>query len=1178
MRTNNELRKKKFLALFLSALMVSSAAVGFAACKEEDSSPDSKPESSVTESVPTDKRLVKNGDFETFTASVFKDGDKNSNVIGTSASNWTRSVNSTTSGSALSSKAASGIVDITEKNWETLTQSYLGDTLVKDMSVEDAKAKWSTMSIKDKLDFYADYEDRDDDNDAEDLDFYKSYNIDHEDVPTCANPLTHDYKAGETQKNTKVLMIHNDYSNSTYTNIGTAQKFTSSSTVTVKAGTSAKFSVWVKTSDLQTATKDGADENKAVGKGAYISITNSVGGKSLDPLEIKNIDTESMSGLETTNGWAQYEFLLQGSSFADTTFTIVLGLGQGGGTDRSDYVNGYAFFDDVVCETITNDEYTDTKTGYEELTFDKDKSFDAYKHTAKKYALNYYGNYSASNEHDVIVSANEVVTGATTAYTTEKNKSGVVYTSVKNPTGGQVTYSGLGFDTADDIMGAFANPTAITTDTRYATNEYLQAVYKDHFENNKLFNGVLDANNQTTLVLLSADGAAMKATSTQTFTVKKDSYTAISFFLKTSDMQGVTGAGITLVEKKNNTKTSFTALDTTNATTVDINETTKDIYGGWQQCFFFVGNETEEDELTFTLEFNLGPTAIVGSAASAYKTGFAAFTGFQTIQNMSKEAYECAASGTYAKVVSLTGEKKSETSDKGFDTPASTPTDAIKDGFANPKTYRGVYADSAYLGGNGGADVNTNVNAGLLNKEHADTDAYKTLLGNIKTGATWDTLLGNDAKQPLVIYNPQASNSYGFLGKSTSIAANTYATISLRVKASGTNAYVYLIDMDSDNEMLSISRNRTYWYDEKGNVCVADPAKNTDSKYIAFKLQANGLYKMNAAWAKANNVTLDETNYYANLAAYKADDEGNLLVSKNGVSYDYNDNWRNDGNDGVAFYGYDATANTAYADSEKKVLVTDFSKVLKTEDFRYEEMGAKAFMFEVEANDTWKYVSFNIHTGDVAKNYRLEVWSGARDGEQVTAGSYAIFDSYPITTIDETSFGNMTELRKDSLTENQDYFESVFSFYDNDTFLRYNADLDEKGVENSYTSYLSSAYTSGIAYMKYVNGADYELYADYAKAEIAVAADPAEEEEDKKEEETTNDSETNVALLAGSIAIAAILLFAVVSLIVRKVWARAKKNRGAVIARPTVAPKAKKEKPVKKTVKEEKDEDSPYND
>jgi hypothetical protein len=38
---------------------------------------------------------------------------------------------------------------------------------------------------------------------------------------------------------------------------------------------------------------------------------------------------------------------------------MVLGLGQTGGTDAWEYVEGYAFFDDVECEIISNEAYDD---------------------------------------------------------------------------------------------------------------------------------------------------------------------------------------------------------------------------------------------------------------------------------------------------------------------------------------------------------------------------------------------------------------------------------------------------------------------------------------------------------------------------------------------------------------------------------------------------------------------------------------------------------------------------------------------------------------------------------------------------------------------------------------------------------------------------------------------------
>ena len=120
----------------------------------------------------------------------------------------------------------------------------------------------------------------------------------------------------------------------------------------------------------------------------------------------------------------------------------------------------------------------------------------------------------------------------------------------------------------------------------------------------------------------------------------------------------------------------------------------------------------------------------------------------------------------------------------------------------------------------------------------------------------------------------------------------------------------------------------------------------------------------------------------------------------------------------------------------------------------------------------------------------------------------------------------------------------MFSFYDTDKYLRYDATADKNGVGDSYTSYLSSAYTSGTAYLRYASASEYEIYANYDYMETAVEKDVEESDDTTTEEETKAESETNVWLLASSIAIAAVLLLAVVSIIVRKIVAANRKKRG----------------------------------
>ena len=1151
MRTNN-FRKKKFLALFLSVLMCSSAVAGLSSCTDGSSS-DSSSSSTVTESTKKDDGLIKNASFETF------DKADGKNLIGTSVTGWTRSVNSAASGSALTSKTASGILDVSKDAWDNLTKSSVDG--VESFSEADAKDKWDEMSAKDKLNYYEAWKANKDNKDKKisELDFYQSFNIDAEDIPSCENPLTHDYVEGEEQEDTNILMLHNDYYNSNYLTLGTAQKYTSSSTVTVAAGTSAQFSVWVKTSDLECSDTNGNTQD-AVNKGAYISITNSVGGNSLDPLEIKNINTE---GVVENNGWVQYEFMLRGSSYAQTTFTVVLGLGQTGGTDRSEYVNGYAFFDDIECKTITNETFNSSKAGYTTVTMTSEqKTFKANKETSKKFALDFDYSFNVSTllsdaskwEFDV---------------TTEKSKGGKVYTAANVQSGSdKETYMGLGFNTANDKVGIYATPSAMDG----SGNIYLQSVYEQNFKNRE--NAFLsNLTNKQVLMLLSAEGAAYTANYTPEIKVNAGEYKAISFFVKTSDLGGVAGATVTLLDGES--KNSISSIDTTDIQKVDIDENNKDIYDGWQQCFFFVENDTEDDK-TFTLSFQLGSTTVIGTTKSNYESGFAAFTGFEEA-DFGKEEYACAQSSTYAQTVSLKGGEEEDLGDGGFDSAAAVPSEAIENGFANAKNYKGVASGSAYLGNiNGSADINTNKNAGLLSREYADN--YTGILANLGgAGATWESVFESDnsgfaVEQPLVIYNTAGTGAsvpaYGFIGASTKLSADAYTTVSLRVKVSdGAKAYVYLLDMDDDSHvnMLSIGGKLTYWYDDNGNVCVKDPNEDgfNKNKDVAFKLQANGLYKVNPAWAGAADI--DKDQYFANLQAYEKDAAGNLAIGENGVSYDYSDNWRHEGNDKIAFYGYDEAAKTAYAydlnrlAADKNTLVKDFSLAGVTP--RYAAVASKDLVQIVEPTGSeWATVSFYIHTGANAKNYRLEVWSGSRDGSVVSAeGSYVAFDAYKPDNLDSSSFATLLDLRKESVDEG-DYFESVFSFYDNETFLRYDESLDEKSVGNSYEGYLPSSYEKGVAYLKYESANVYETFVDYGYAEKVVTPDAKEDDETVEDEEETTGEETNVWLLASSIIMAAALLLAVVSIVVRKLVLKSRKNRGYTSPVKTKVKKAKKSK------------------
>lgn len=1249
MKNSYKKSKKNLLALCLSVLMLGTGAAAFAACSDETTDSSSTSDTSSTEEVTTvnDDGLIKNADFKIGTDVE----DKDLTPIFTSVSDWSRSVNSVSSGTALSSKAASGVIDTAKDAWDDLTTSKKN---VSEMSDADVKTAWENdeLSIKDKLDYYTIWKKANSDGTiSEDLDFYEAFNIDDGDIPTCENPGTH--YGEDTDKDSHVLMIHNEYpesdSSSTYKALGTAQKYTSSSTVTVPAGTAAEFSVWVKTQDLMMSSSDGTAV-PAVGKGAYINVTHSVGSKTLPVLSVCNINTEyieegTVADDDYSNGWVKYSFYLKGSTYSDTTFSIVLGLGQGGGTDRYGYVNGYAFFDDIQCELISPDkydEYADANIFNAVSDFDdlkEDKEFNISKNASfTKFALDFYGDfedldllgslYNENGDEELQSQIDQHIKATETKY---KDEEYVTSASGKNP----LPALNGGLDSSNDVTKVYNGFAEIEEDS--ASNSYLNAVYNDYFKDTEF------AKDEKILLLVSANGVAYTAdlaenadtslgrnivyndflddngTTEYTDDVYVD-YLAISFFIKTSDMNGFTGAGITL--KDGATKTSFASLDTSDITTVDLGEE-EDIYDGWQQCFFFVENKFEnKKDVNFSLSFSFGPTTITGTTKDSYYAGFAAFADFK-IYPMNKTEYSSAVSGTYAKIVSVTGNVEEKgTGSSGFDEAANVPSNALETGLANAKNYKGVYNNNYYVNQTSGTtkEINTNQNAGLINKNYfvgtEDNESYYDANSSLAwmsgltaaSGATdaegvWDSIFGDprgvvNATQPLMIWNDGSAQTYGYIGSSTTIAANSYTKISVAVKVGAdTNkvkdlnslaAYVYLIDMDDDsyNQTLSIGRDLIYWYDDQGNILTGDPEDKATE--IAFKLQTNGLYKANKYWSGYSQLISDQADsYYATLSNYERDPvTGNLLVAEGGATHAYSDVYNHEGENGIAFY-WNATTGNFYADKDCTVLVRDIANVTEGSvgmgipqplQARYNAEEDKQLMAKVGyTNGEWVHVSFYIHTGDTAKNYRLEVWSGARDADATAnpANSYVLFD-VNYTGDAESNFTTLIDEHKDDADAVS--FESVFSYYDSAKFLRYDASLDENNVGNVYEdSFTPSDYTSGVAYLAYTEGNEQRIFADYSYSEVTVAATVAEDTTTEEEtEETETESETNFWLLASSIAIAVVLLLAILSIVIRKIVEKINKGR----KKRTRAPKAKKDKKVKaeKTSKEKVDEDSPYND
>lgn len=1173
MAKNRQLGKLRITTWILAFLMLlASCAFIFSACSGSPNEEDDD-----TTETPTDTQTFANANFEYF-------DDGNGAYLIAAPDSWT----SSTQGSSSLSK--SGIVD-TSMDW--------GQKFV--YARTEYEKQQDENNTEEEPDEY--YTDIDDDYDVPGWDLANAKLGDGDEDLTyetidaaeinAVNPGTHNAAAGTADKvnGTHVLMLHNYRSNGS----GTAARYASSS-ITLQAGTAVRFSVWVKTYGMSYNDNNAVNGNR----GAYIEVHNTVGGSDQDPLIIQNIDTQKLNAQGDNNGWVQYSVYLKASSYAASTFTVYLGLGRT--NDVSDnyfeYVQGYAFFDDLQYEVMTADEYdqalaadTNIRRFQLDLYSENAMQIDSV-HTDNASARAFALDLDSVAKNQFTISNISVEETKNTVY----NASGSTDYSLDYYIGG--SNAALLRDSGDAGRSGIKSIADIT-----AANGYASSVVSD-FSAEK-FNALFG--DAQILMLYSGKGAPYNATVANTnladgslFTVGADQALLVSFWVKTSALDGGSGATVTLVNYE--TETSIGAVDTTTLASVDIkddNSSTDDIFDGWQQCYFFVSNDTDAAQ-SFSLKFSFGPTDIVDTTLADYTDGYAAFTGFEYAALSAEEA-ALANAGTYALQVSLTENTAETYPDAGFDDPSyagGTEDSAdIESGFADPQTYSGVYGNSKYVGG---TDLTSGLdqyeNAGLLSRKYAETywnnfrdkNSWLDTIVNSYTDALtastwWDEIIGANTSQPLLIVNTvaEAATSYGYIGSSTSIATTAYTQINLRVKLSaGATAYIYLIDATADEnaetnytDSLKYSSGISYRYDEDGNVVIKDPDDDTFNKDtdILFYKRDNGL------WSTTEN----GTDYYANLANYDEDESGNLTDSSGNIVYYKN---------GDGYYRYHDEDNGTYS-----LAVKDFTQAGVNAD----SLAAATLQGETskdlvqvvqgtsENAGQWIYVNFFIANGSEAKNYRLEVWNGSRDNSvPMAASSYVIFDSVSYTELDETTFTSMLEASLGELGKQSElngtryattdeileaYRENPtafinetaegtsliyynFSLYDDKNYTPYDESNSlETRESDPYADYDPSSYSDSVAYLKYnitdqndagYNGyIEYNTFVNYGASEIEVSSGSSSDDSGSTDDTAGGGTTANLWLLIPSIILAAALFLTLISLLVKKLLGNIRRNK-----------------------------------
>ncbi len=1174
------------LTLALSATLTLSA---LAACAP--AADDTTDEEEETTTSQTDTQKIRNGNFEFYSEMDVEDNKEKLDLIN-SPTSW-----SFTSGSP-TSDAASGIIDTADWNY----LSAQGRELT---SVEDAVAHWNDDNVTayDRLKFLQDFEDEIDDLDSDSeaaklFDEY-TYSIDFDDVEKLGEiseaPTP---RPGAAEDETSVLMIHNERTSDSV--LGTGQYYTSSTSISLSAGTSAKVSVWVRTNDLAHYYSENEDTAVKGNAGAYIRINQTVGGTSLDPVYLENISTDGE--------WKEYTVYVRANSFASSTFTVVLGLGQGSSDYRLEYVNGYAFFDDVTCEVLTSSAFDDaTASAFCNIdSDDSDKRFEGNLFSSVKIDLD--ADLGSADELDIAEGPAAITVDP------DGGKSNVVYNGTYPDDYAQVT-------------------TAAALNTAAAGNSYLKNIYDTDFSGGFPFDGAADG--MKVIMLMSVSGAPYTASS-EVYTLGAHTHMMLSFWVKTSKIGG-TGASATLVDGEN--RTQIAAFDSTTVATVDIDDETKDIYNGWVQCFFFVSNETDSAK-DFRVEFSYGPTDVASAEQTAYDDGYAAFTNFEVLNDVNAKYLDYASTGTYAQKVSLTG---AVDNDSAFDTAGINTSKDIRETLAPTANFTAVPNASKSIV-TGGVDnvVPEGLEFGLLNAKYADTyrsaaTAWSGALtdvanANAFTDATlsagelwWAKIFGDYnadgskassrvANQPLVVLNTSDAemNAYGFLSDTMTVAADSYQRISMRVKLSaGATATIYLIDTSDvkqgyNNPLTPTLPAVTFWYDDNGNIVKGDPtSKDFNARTdVLFYRAGNGLF------TKAGG---DESVYYANLKNYTSDDARNLVaVDADGnttIAFYYNEA------DGK-YYAYRTEVSRGEYRYEQEVL--DIFDSLTPEQrgdsdyVRYNNFGRdmNSFASVITLTGTaanagkWMDVTFYVHTGNTAKDYRLEVWAGSRDytvaedgtvtpsGAKIPANSYLFFDAYTSTDasenydalLDET-VDDLKELHNVATDENLPAAYALYytyTFYDAKDYLRYDETTDEDKLGDPYGSYAQSAYSEGIAWLKSETAEGTALFLDYSTTDVTVDADDlTADDEDTHDHSHDTASETNVWLIVSSGVLAFALVFAVIAIIVRRVHKNVSKHTKIKPAkdmriRPKKAEKA--EQPAPAETEAPKDDNDPYNE
>ena len=530
----------------------------------------------------------------------------------------------------------------------------------------------------------------------------------------------YDYEDEDKQSNpqvagTKILMINNK--SKTGNVEGSAQYYKASSSISVPTAQYAVLTFWVKTLDLKSFYTDVP--------GAHVRLTSSTGSTTYEELVINDINT---------NGeWAKFEIYIQGSEIANTTLTLMYGLGRGNSVDHNDYVEGFAFLDNVNVKALEKNEYEDGISANVDLTI-KDPNTIA---PISLKGLSYNDNESET-----------------------ENK----YTTYR---------ANLNFNVLTLNDKAYADATTEKIEVLATTGSANVGVNKNVNEVPEAISTAIGASDFSSFTYMNFVDPSSAVYTTKTYSINAESYDLVTFFVKVkADHVNADKLKIEVLNGENDPAILFSSFDTKDLESAR--------YGEWIPYRVFINNPTDETT-TYSLKFTFG---IDGEWNEAYalQKGYAIIADLNVAET-DEDTYKLAATSSYlakqqvyGKYISYGTAADSTSSDVYPITVDKTQSFSVK---KRPATNVNGYAFKS---------TSNSTKYGIINSNYYDGGkSYgggATIFTDDITGFESLNTSTNKYAQALVLDNSEAAYSR-FVTESKTVSANSSAKVSVKVRAFG---------------------------------------------------------------------------------------------------------------------------------------------------------------------------------------------------------------------------------------------------------------------------------------------------------------------------------------------------------------------------------------------------------